>query len=152
MLQRKLFDGGFAGLTYPAAYGGQGLSPEFQDVLNEEAVGYELPTLFNVSLGILGPTIVEFGTEEQKRRHIPALLRGDELWVQLLSEPASGSDLAGCVTRATRDGDQWVLNGSKIWSTGAHFPLCAVPGPLELVGCQAPGLDDVHRQAGAARH
>jgi alkylation response protein AidB-like acyl-CoA dehydrogenase len=120
-LQRKLFEGGFAGLTYPAAYGGQGLGPEFQEVLNEETVGYELPTLCNVTLGILGPTILDFGTEEQKKRHIPAILRGDELWVQLLSEPASGSDLAGCLTRATRDGDQWILNGSKIWSTGAHF-------------------------------
>jgi alkylation response protein AidB-like acyl-CoA dehydrogenase len=77
--------------------------------------------LCNVTLGILGPTILDFGTEDQKLRHIPAILRGDELWVQLLSEPAGGSDLAGCITRATRDGDQWVLNGSKIWSTAAHF-------------------------------
>jgi alkylation response protein AidB-like acyl-CoA dehydrogenase len=121
LLQRLLFDGGFAGLTYPVAYGGQGLTPDFQDAFNEEAAAYELPTLFNVTLGILGPTILDFGTEEQKRRHLPAILRGDELWVQLLSEPASGSDLAGCITRATRDGDQWILNGSKIWSTGAHF-------------------------------
>jgi alkylation response protein AidB-like acyl-CoA dehydrogenase len=120
-LQKLLFDGGFAGLTYPVAYGGRGLTPDFQDAFNEEAAGYELPTLFNVTLGILGPTILDFGSEEQKRRHLPAILRGDELWVQLLSEPASGSDLAGCLTRATRDGDQWILNGSKIWSTGAHF-------------------------------
>jgi hypothetical protein len=121
LLQRRLFDGGYAGLTYPAAYGGQGLTAEYQEVFREETAGYELPTLCNVSLGILGPTILDFGTEEQKRRHLPAILRGDELWVQLLSEPAGGSDLAGCITRATRDGDQWVLNGSKIWSTGAHF-------------------------------
>jgi alkylation response protein AidB-like acyl-CoA dehydrogenase len=120
-LQRLLFEGGFAGLTYPVAYGGQGLTPEFQTAFNEEAVGYELPTLCNVTLGILGPTILDFGTEEQKLRHIPAILRGDELWVQLLSEPAGGSDLAGCITRATRDGDQWILNGSKIWSTAAQF-------------------------------
>jgi alkylation response protein AidB-like acyl-CoA dehydrogenase len=126
-LQRLLFEGGFAGLTYPAAYGGRGLGAAYQDAFNDEAAGYELPTLFNVTLGILGPTILDFGTEEQKRRHIPAILRGEELWVQLLSEPASGSDLAGCITRATRDGDQWILNGSKIWSTGAHysdFALC----------------------------
>jgi len=121
LLQRRLFDGGYAGLTYPAAYGGQGLTAEYQEVFREETAGYELPTLCNVSLGILGPTILDFGTEEQKRRHLPAILRGDELWVQLLSEPAGGSDLAGCITRATRDGDQWVLDGSKIWSTGAHF-------------------------------
>jgi len=120
-LQGLLFDGGFAGLTYPVPYGGRGLTPEFQDAFNEEAAEYELPTLCNVTLGILGPTLLDFGTEEQKLRHIPAILRGEELWVQLLSEPASGSDLAGCITRATRDGDQWVLNGSKIWSTGAQF-------------------------------
>ena len=153
-LQRLLFEGGFAGLTYPVAYGGQGLTPEFQDAFNQEAAGYELPTLFNVTLGILGPTILDFGTEEQKLRHIPAILRGDELWVQLLSEPASGSDLAGCITRATRDGDQWILNGSKIWSTGAQFSdfaLClarsnwSVPKHRGLTMCviklAQPGID-----------
>ena len=153
-LQRLLFEGGYAGLTYPLAYGGRGLTPEFQDAFNEEAAGYELPTLFNVTLGILGPTILDFGTEEQKLRHIPAILRGDELWVQLLSEPASGSDLAGCITRASRDGDQWILNGSKIWSTGAHFSdfaLClarsnwSVPKHRGLTMCiiklSQPGID-----------
>ena len=120
-LQRQLFDGGLAGLTYPVAYGGKGRSPAFQDILNEETVGYELPTLCNVTLGILGPTILEFGTEAQRQRYLPPILRGEQLWVQMLSEPSGGSDLAGCVTRATRDGEQWILNGSKIWSTGAHF-------------------------------
>jgi alkylation response protein AidB-like acyl-CoA dehydrogenase len=153
-LQRRLFDGGFAGLTYPAAYGGQGLTAEFQEVFNQEAAGYELPTLCNVTLGILGPTIVDFGTEEQKLRHIPAILRGDEMWVQLLSEPAGGSDLAGCITRAVRDGDVWVLNGSKIWSTNAHisdFALCLARSNWSLpkhrgltmfiVALHQPGLD-----------
>ena len=121
ILQRQLFDGGLAGLTYPVAYGGKGRTPAFQDILNEETVGYELPTLCNVTLGILGPTILEFGTEAQRQRYLPAILRGEQLWVQLLSEPSGGSDLAGCVTRATRDGEQWILNGSKIWSTGAQF-------------------------------
>jgi alkylation response protein AidB-like acyl-CoA dehydrogenase len=153
-LQRTLFEGGFAGLTYPSDYGGRGCPVAFQEAFNEEAVGYELPTLFNVTLGILGPTILDFGTEEQKRRHIPAILRGDELWVQLLSEPAGGSDLAGCITRATRDGEQWVLNGSKIWSTGAHYSdyaLClarsnwSVPKHAGLTMCivalAQPGID-----------
>jgi alkylation response protein AidB-like acyl-CoA dehydrogenase len=153
-LQRLLFDGGFAGLTYPVAYGGHGLTADFQDAFNEEAAGYELPTLCNVTLGILGPTILDFGTEEQKRRHIPAILRGEELWVQLLSEPAGGSDLAGCITRATRDGDQWVLNGSKIWSTAAHFSdfaLCLARSDWSLpkhrgltmciVALTQPGID-----------
>ncbi len=87
-----------------------------------------MPTVFNVpTLSILAATLLDFGTEEQKKRHIPAILRGDELWVQFLSEPSGGSDLAGLVTRATRDGDVFILNGSKIWSTGAHkcdYAMC----------------------------
>src|SRR5579864_4173154 len=121
-LQRKLFDGGFAGIVYPVEYGGQGLTPEHQRAFTAETAGYEMPLLFNVpTLGILAPTLLDFGTEEQKQRHLPAILRGEELWVQFLSEPSGGSDLAGCITRATQDGDVWVLNGSKIWSSGAYW-------------------------------
>ena len=121
-LQRTLSDGGYAGIHYPVEYGGQGLSPAHQRAFTAEAAGYEMPLLFNVpTLGILAPTLLDFGTEEQKQRHLPAILRGDELWVQFLSEPSGGSDLAGCITRATRDGDVWVLNGSKIWSSGAYW-------------------------------
>jgi alkylation response protein AidB-like acyl-CoA dehydrogenase len=121
-LQRKLFDGGFAGIVYPVEYGGQGLTPEHQRAFTAETAGYEMPLLFNVpTLGILAPTLLDFGTEEQKQRHLPAILRGEELWVQFLSEPSGGSDLAGCITRATRDGDVWVLNGAKIWSSGAYW-------------------------------
>jgi len=127
-LQRKLFDGGFAGLCYPKEYGGQGLSREYQRVFNEESAPFEMPLVFNIpTLSILAPTILDFGTEEQKKRHLPAILRGEELWVQFLSEPTGGSDLAGVLTRATRDGDVWVLNGSKIWSSGAFrsdYALC----------------------------
>jgi alkylation response protein AidB-like acyl-CoA dehydrogenase len=122
MLQRKLHDGGFAGICYPKEYGGQGLSPEHQNVFTEETAGYEMPLVYNVpSLTILSPTLLDFGTEEQKKRHLPAILRGDEMWVQFLSEPTGGSDLAGCLTRATQDGDVWILNGSKIWSSGAYY-------------------------------
>ena len=122
MLQRTLFDGGFAGLVFPTEYSGQGLTPGHQRVFAEESAGYEMPLWLNMStLAILAPTILEFGTEDQKRRHIPAILRGDEFWAQLLSEPTGGSDLAGAVTRATRDGDVWILSGSKIWSSGAHL-------------------------------
>jgi alkylation response protein AidB-like acyl-CoA dehydrogenase len=121
MLQRTLFEGGFAGLVFPTEYGGQGLTPAHQRVFAEESAGYEMPLWLNMStLAILAPTLLEFGTEEQKKRHIPAILRGDEFWAQLLSEPTGGSDLAGAVTRATRDGDVWILSGSKLWSSGAH--------------------------------
>jgi alkylation response protein AidB-like acyl-CoA dehydrogenase len=127
-LQRKLFDGGFAGLVYPREYGGQGLTRAHQQAFNEESARYEMPITFNVpTLTIIAPTLLEFGTEEQKQRHLPAILRGEELWVQFLSEPSGGSDLAGLLTRATRDGDVWILNGSKIWSSGAYrcdYALC----------------------------
>jgi alkylation response protein AidB-like acyl-CoA dehydrogenase len=127
-LQRILFDGGFAGICYPVEYGGQGLSPAHQRAFSEESAPYEMPIVFNTpALTICAPTILDFGTEEQKRRHLPAILSGDEIWVQFLSEPTGGSDLAGLVTRADKDGDVWILNGSKIWSTGAYradYALC----------------------------
>lgn len=127
-LQRTLFDGGFAGICFPTAYGGLGLSRAHQRAFSQESTGYEMPVLFNVpTLSILAPTLLDFGTEEQKLRHIPAILRGDELWVQFLSEPSGGSDMAGVITRATRDGDVFILNGSKIWSTGAarsDYAMC----------------------------
>ncbi|HWL41861.1 MAG TPA: acyl-CoA dehydrogenase family protein [Ilumatobacter sp.] len=129
-LQRRLFEGGFAGLCFPRSYGGQGLTPAHQRVFTAESVGYQMPILFNVpTLTIIAPTLLEFGTEEQKRRYIPAMLRGDELWVQLLSEPVGGSDLAGLVTHGRPDGDEYVINGSKVWSSGAFrsdYGLCLV--------------------------
>jgi alkylation response protein AidB-like acyl-CoA dehydrogenase len=129
-LQRTLFDGGFAGLCYPVEYGGYGLTRAHQQAFTQESIGYQMPTLFNVpTLSILAPTLLDFGTEEQKLRHIPAILRGEELWVQFLSEPSGGSDLAGLVTQATRDGDVFVMNGSKIWSSGAFrsdYAMCLV--------------------------
>jgi alkylation response protein AidB-like acyl-CoA dehydrogenase len=120
-LQRRLWDGGFAGLAFPTAYGGMGLSVDHQRVFVEEAAGREYPLRFTMpTLGIIGATLYEFGTEEQKRRYLPEMLRGDALWVQFLSEPTCGSDLAGARTRATRDGDRWILNGSKVWSSAAY--------------------------------
>jgi alkylation response protein AidB-like acyl-CoA dehydrogenase len=127
-LQRLLFDGGYAGICYPKEYGGQGLTRAHQRAFTQESMGYQMPTTFNVpTLTILAPTVLDFGTEEQKKRHIPAILKGEELWVQFLSESSGGSDLAGLVTTATRDGDVFALNGSKIWSSGAHradYALC----------------------------
>ena len=119
-LQKILFDGGFAGLCYPTEYGGQGLTPAHQAAFTVESAPYEMPTGLNIPhLTILGPSILECCTEAQKQRFLPKLLSGEEIWVQLLSEPSGGSDLAGLVTRATRDGDVFYLNGSKIWSSGA---------------------------------
>jgi alkylation response protein AidB-like acyl-CoA dehydrogenase len=127
-IQRILFDGGFAGLCFPREYGGQGLSREHQSIFNQESSPYEMPVVFNVpTFAIMAATLLDFGTEEQKKRHIPAMLSGEEMWVQFLSEPSGGSDLAGLVTRATKDGDVYILNGSKIWSSGAFrsdYALC----------------------------
>jgi alkylation response protein AidB-like acyl-CoA dehydrogenase len=127
-LMRYLFDAGFAGLCWPKEYGGQGLTPEHLRAFTEVTQGYELPMTFHLpTLTILGATLLDFGTEEQKHRYIPAMLSGEELWVQFLSEPTGGSDLAGVLTRATRDGDIYVLNGAKIWTGGAYrsdYALC----------------------------
>jgi alkylation response protein AidB-like acyl-CoA dehydrogenase len=128
LLQRRLWDGGFAGICFPAEYGGLGLTPEHQRAFTEESLPYDMPYSLNVpTLGILAATLVDYGTHEQKLRHLPAILRGEELWVQFLSEPSGGSDLAGCLTRADRDGDVFVMNGSKIWSSAAFasdYAMC----------------------------
>ena len=126
-LQKTLFASGFAGLCFPEEYGGQGLPREYQAVFTEESRPYEMPLLFNTpTLTIIAPTILDMGTEEQKRRHLPAMIRGDELWVQFMSEPSGGSDLAGVITSARFDGANYVLNGSKIWSSYAYFSDYAV--------------------------
>ena len=121
-IQRKLFDAGFAGICVPKAYGGQGLTRAHQQAFNEELSGYEYP--FRIQVPTFAPcasVLLEFGSEEQKRRHLPAILKGEALWMQLLSEPSGGSDVAGALTTAVRDGDEWVINGSKIWTTGAWW-------------------------------
>ena len=121
-LQRKLFDAGLAGICVPREYGGQGLTPAHQRALNEELTGYEYPERLQVpTFSPCTAVLLEFGTEEQKRRHLPAILKGEEIWIQFLSEPSGGSDVAGALTTAVRDGDEWVLNGSKIWSSGAWW-------------------------------
>jgi alkylation response protein AidB-like acyl-CoA dehydrogenase len=121
-LQRLLFDGGFAGISVAERYGGRGLTAAHEQAFNEEATGYAVPLLFRVpTLGIILPTLLAHATEEQKERHVPNILSGAEMWVQLLSEPSGGSDLAGLLTRATSDGDTFVVHGQKVWSTGAHY-------------------------------
>ena len=121
-LQRMLFDAGFAGVCFPREYGGQGLTPAHQRALNEEMVGYQIPELTQVPPIVpCAAVLLDFGTEEQKQRHIPAILRGEEIWMQFLSEPSGGSDVAAALTTAVRDGDEWVINGSKVWTSGAWF-------------------------------
>ncbi len=120
--QAKLHDAGFAGITYPKEYGGQGLTRQHQNAFNAEAVGYVLPTFaLYIGHGMCLPTIFTHGTEEQKKRFMPPLIRGEEIWSQLFSEPGAGSDVAGLQSKAERFGDEWVINGQKVWTTGAHY-------------------------------
>jgi alkylation response protein AidB-like acyl-CoA dehydrogenase len=119
-LQRTLFEGGFAGIAFPREYGGAGLTLDHQKVFAEEAAGYEMPSALMVSVAMMAPTLLDHGSEELKRRHLPAMLRGDEVWLQLLSEPSGGSDMAAAMTRAELDGDTWIVNGAKMWTTGAN--------------------------------
>ena len=121
-LQRMLFDAGLAGICVPEEYGGQGLTVAHQRVLTDEVTGYEIPTRIQVpTMSPCLAVLLECGTDEQKRAHVPAILRGDEIWMQLLSEPSGGSDVASALTTAVRDGEEWILNGSKVWTTGAWW-------------------------------
>lgn len=121
-LQRRFFDAGLAGIAVPVEYGGQGLTPAHQRVMNEEIVGYDFAGRLQVpNMTPCMAVILDFGTEEQKREHILPILRGERLWMQFLSEPGAGSDVAGALTTAVRDGEEWVLNGSKVWTTGAWW-------------------------------
>ncbi len=120
--QAKLFDAGFAGITWPKEYGGQGLTGAEQIIWSQEARDYDLPNgAFFIGISMPGNTLVELGTEEQKKRYLPPMLRGEEIWCQLFSEPGAGSDVASLQTSAVRDGDEWVLSGQKVWTSGAQF-------------------------------
>ncbi|EME67328.1 acyl-CoA dehydrogenase [Rhodococcus ruber BKS 20-38] len=153
-LQRKLYDGGFAGIAFPKEYGGLGLTPAHQAAFTEETDGYEMPLKLNTpSLTICAATILDMGSEQQKRERISAAIRGDEILAQFLSEPRGGSDLAGVTTRADRDGDTWILNGAKTWSSSAYaadWALCLARTDWDapkhrgltmfLVPTKAPGI------------
>jgi len=127
-LQRRLHAGGFAGICFPKEYGGLGLTPAHQRAFNEEAAGHEMPVLLNIpTFAICCATILETASEEVKREHLAAAIRGEEILVQFLSEPGNGSDLASVTTRADRRGDSFVLSGTKIWSSAAYaadYALC----------------------------
>jgi alkylation response protein AidB-like acyl-CoA dehydrogenase len=120
--QATKFDNGWAVLTWPKEFGGQGLGRLESMVFSQEEAKFRTPpAIYGIGHGMLGPTLMSHGTPEQKAKYLRDMARGQVVWCQLFSEPAAGSDLAGLRTSAVRDGDEWVINGQKIWSTGAHF-------------------------------
>jgi alkylation response protein AidB-like acyl-CoA dehydrogenase len=119
--QRLLVDARWAGITWPSEYGGRGGTPIQSVIFSQEAGRFGVPVnSFAVGIGMAGPTILRHGTDAQKERFLRPMLRADEVWCQLFSEPDAGSDLAAIATSAVRDGDEWVVNGQKVWTSGAH--------------------------------
>jgi len=121
--QRKLHEGGFAGLSWPVEYGGRGAALSEQLIFYEETARASAPYIGANFIGMMhgGPTLITEGTAEQKAFHLPAILRGEHVWCQGFSETGAGSDLAALETRARREGDTYVVDGHKIWSTRAHI-------------------------------
>ena len=118
---KKMHSGGWVGISWPKEYGGRGATLTQQIIYNEELAKVDSPMLVN-GLGIMlvGPTIIHWGTEEQKKKHIPKILSADELWCQGYSEPGAGSDVASLQTRAIEEGDYFIVNGQKVWTSDAH--------------------------------
>jgi alkylation response protein AidB-like acyl-CoA dehydrogenase len=125
--QARLHAGGWAGITWPKAYGGRGGTPMQQVIFNQEQARFEVSTgALTVGLAMVGPTLIAWGTEEQQGRYLDPMLRGEEMWCQLFSEPGAGSDLAGLITRAHREGTDWVVNGQKVWTSMAQHSQWAI--------------------------
>src|SRR5688572_28048294 len=119
----KVYDAGFGWISGPEAYGGRGLPREYERVWQGLESDYDVPGIgpFGIGLGMVAPTILAHAVEDVRRQYLAPLYRGDIVACQLFSEPVAGSDLAGIQTRAIRDGDEWILNGQKVWTSGAHY-------------------------------
>ncbi|MBK5332349.1 MAG: acyl-CoA dehydrogenase family protein, partial [Ilumatobacteraceae bacterium] len=117
------FDKGLAWVHFPVGHGGLGVNPKLQKIVNERLVAAGAPNAYYrnpIGHGMCGPTVVVWGSEEQKTRYLRPLFTGEEIWCQLFSEPGAGSDFAGLASKAVRDGDEWTVNGQKVWTTLAH--------------------------------
>jgi alkylation response protein AidB-like acyl-CoA dehydrogenase len=152
--QRALAGAGLAGITWPVEYGGRGLPGRYQRIFDREAKAFRVPPrALEIGLGMCGPTILAHATDEQKRAFIPPLLRGEHVWCELFSEPGAGSDLSSVQTRARLDGDEFVLDGQKVWTSGAQhsdYAACLARSDPErpkregismlIVDMHAPGI------------
>jgi alkylation response protein AidB-like acyl-CoA dehydrogenase len=133
------FDKGLAWVHFPVGNGGLGLNPKLQKIVNERLSAAGAPNAYYrnpIGYGMCGPTVVMWGSEEQKQRYLRPLFTGEEIWCQLFSEPGAGSDFAGLAAKGVRDGDEWVVNGQKVWTTLAHlsrFGLLVVRTDAEAV-------------------
>ncbi|HCT76439.1 MAG TPA: acyl-CoA dehydrogenase, partial [Micromonosporaceae bacterium] len=150
----SLWEAGYGWISGPTEFGGAGLPPSYQRAFEQLTRSFDVPgdSSLTIGLGMIAPTIVRHGTEEQKHRYLPALFRGDMIACQLFSEPGAGSDLASISTRARRDGDGWRITGQKVWTSGAHLSdvgeiICkTADGPRHqnltafLVDMHAPGV------------
>jgi alkylation response protein AidB-like acyl-CoA dehydrogenase len=120
--QSKKAEAGFAGITWPKRWGGRGGTPMQQVIYGQEEAKYAVPRgVFEIGLGMCVPTVMAYADTGTSERHVGPALRGDTIWCQLFSEPGAGSDVAGLRTRAEKAGDDWIVNGQKIWTSGAHF-------------------------------
>tara|TARA_B100001250_G_scaffold370853_1_gene355283 strand:+ start:88 stop:1320 length:1233 start_codon:yes stop_codon:yes gene_type:complete len=118
----KLYDSGWACLHWPKEYGGRGSTPIERVIWGQEASKYRIPGgFFEIGQGMAGPVLMMYATEDQKKRYLPPMAKGEEVWCQLFSEPGAGSDLAGLKTKSVLEGDTWTINGQKIWTSGAHY-------------------------------
>jgi len=152
--QRKLYQGGYVAMGWPKKYGGQEADIMTQTVANEELVAARAPSLIGMmGLQMVGPTLIQWGTEEQKERYLPRILTADDIWCQGYSEPGSGSDLASLKTRAELVGDEFIINGQKVWTSYAHIAdwmFCLVRTDVEapkhkgisyvLIDMKSPGI------------
>jgi len=120
--QKTKAEGSFAQITWPKEMGGRGGTVMQQVIWGQEEAKFDAPTgPFAIGLGMCVPTVIAFGSDEHKKRYVQKALMGEEIWCQLFSEPAAGSDVAGLKTKAVKDGDEWVINGQKVWTSGAHY-------------------------------
>ena len=120
--QKKKYDAGWAMIHWPKEFGGIGATPIVRIIWAQEESKFNVPKgVYEIGLGMAGPVMMEYATDEQKERYLPPMAEGKEIWCQLFSEPSAGSDVAGLRSKAVQDGENWIVNGQKVWTSGAHF-------------------------------